>query len=67
MESPFQTFTARLVHSISSSEFTRHLEFEIVEKTCLAFVAGQWLSFRQSKPDGERSDSRLFHLLAAGG
>jgi ferredoxin-NADP reductase len=50
---PFQTFPARLVGSISLSAQTKHLEFEVVGKTRFGFVAGQWLSFKTNKPDGE--------------
>lgn len=49
---PFQTFTARLVSSDSLSDYTKHLEFEVGGKR-FGFVAGQWLSFRQLKSDGE--------------
>ena len=51
--SPFQTFTARLVRSTSLSEQTKHLEFEIKAVPRFGFVAGQWLSFKTTKPDGE--------------
>jgi ferredoxin-NADP reductase len=51
--SPFQTFTARLMSSDSLSDYTKHLEFEVPGEKRFGFVAGQWLSFRQSKPDGE--------------
>lgn len=51
--SPFKTFTARLVSSDGLSENTKHLEFEMVGESRFGFVAGQWLSLRQSKPDGE--------------
>ena len=47
----FQTFTARLIRSTSLSDFTKHLEFETADK--FGFVAGQWLSFKANKPDGE--------------
>jgi ferredoxin-NADP reductase len=50
---PFQTFTARLVRSVALSELTRHLEFEMKGIPRFGFVAGQWLSFTTSKPDGE--------------
>lgn len=48
---PFQTFTARLLRSAALSEFTKHLEFESIPR--FGFVAGQWLSFKTTKPDGE--------------
>lgn len=51
--SSFKTFTARLASSRTLSEYTKHLEFEMVGEQRFGFVAGQWLSFRQSKPDGE--------------
>ncbi|HZZ14423.1 MAG TPA: FAD-dependent oxidoreductase [Candidatus Sulfotelmatobacter sp.] len=51
--SPFQTFTARLVYSASLSEVTKHFEFELPGEKRFGFVPGQWLSFKQVKPDGE--------------
>lgn len=51
--SPFQTFTARLARSVSLSEQTKHLEFEIKGVPRFGFVAGQWLSLKFTKPDGE--------------
>jgi ferredoxin-NADP reductase len=50
---PFQTLTARLVRSVALSELTRHLEFEMLGIPRFGFVAGQWLSFKTNKPDGE--------------
>jgi ferredoxin-NADP reductase len=50
---PFQTFTARLVRSVALSELTKHLEFELLSIPRFGFVAGQWLSFKTNKPDGE--------------
>jgi ferredoxin-NADP reductase len=51
--SPFQTVTARLAHSVSLSEQTKHLKFEVVGLPRFGFVAGQWLSLKANKPDGE--------------
>jgi ferredoxin-NADP reductase len=51
--SPFKTLTARLLSSDGLSEYTKHLEFEVVGEKRFGFVAGQWLSFRHSKADGE--------------
>lgn len=51
--SPFHTFASRLVRSVSLSEQTKHLEFEVSGKPRFGFVAGQWLSLRTNKPDGE--------------
>ena len=51
--SPFQTLTARLARSASLSEPTKHLEFEVPGQPRFGFVAGQWLSFKANKPDGE--------------
>jgi ferredoxin-NADP reductase len=51
--SPFQAFAAHLVRSVSLSAQTKHLEFEVSGKTRFGFVAGQWLSFKANKPDGE--------------
>jgi ferredoxin-NADP reductase len=50
---PFQTLTARLVRSTALSEFTKHLEFEVESAPKFGFVPGQWLSLKQTKPDGE--------------
>jgi len=50
---PFQTFTARLTRSVVLSELTKHLEFEMMNVPRFGFVAGQWLSFKTNKPDGE--------------
>jgi ferredoxin-NADP reductase len=49
----FQTHVAHLVRSVSLSELTKHLEFEMLGMRPFGFVAGQWLSFKQLKPDGE--------------
>jgi ferredoxin-NADP reductase len=51
--SPFQTFAARLVRCVDLSSQTKHLEFEIPAVPRFGFVAGQWLSFKTDKPDGE--------------
>jgi ferredoxin-NADP reductase len=50
---PFQTLTARLIRSVPLSEQTKHLEFEMLRTPCFGFVAGQWLSLKANKPDGE--------------
>ncbi len=50
---PFQTFTARLTRSVPLSDQTKHLEFEMQGVPRFGFVAGQWLSLQQNKPDGE--------------
>jgi ferredoxin-NADP reductase len=49
----FQTFTVRLARSVSLSEQTKHLEFEVPGVSRFGFVAGQWLSFKADKSDGE--------------
>ena len=49
----FQTHIAHLVRSVPLSELTKHLEFEMLGMRRFGFVSGQWLSFRQVKPDGE--------------
>src|SRR5256885_4706944 len=49
----FQTHTARLVRSVPLSEPTKHLEFEKEGVLRFGFVAGQWLSLKQARPDGE--------------
>src|ERR1700730_3194043 len=48
-----QTFTVRLARSVSLSEQTKHLEFEVPGVSRFGFVAGQWLSFKADKSDGE--------------
>ena len=50
---PLQTFSARLVQSVSLSPQTKHLEFEIPAVPRFGFVAGQWLSFKTNKSDDE--------------
>jgi ferredoxin-NADP reductase len=50
---PFQTFTAKLTRSVPLSGLTKHLEFEMQGVPRFGFVAGQWLSFKTNKPDGE--------------
>ncbi len=49
----FKTFDARLVRSISLSEFTKHLELEVNGVTHFGFVPGQWLSVKATTPEGE--------------
>jgi len=49
----FPTFTARLLRSSPLSEFTKHLEFEVLEVPRFGFVAGQWLSVKANAPEGE--------------
>jgi ferredoxin-NADP reductase len=49
----FQTHTARLVRSVPLTDFTKHLEFEVPEVSQFGFVAGQWLSAKEHKDDGE--------------
>jgi len=51
--SRFQTLPARLARSVSLSPQTKHLEFELSSVPRFGFVAGQWLSFKTNKPDGE--------------
>jgi ferredoxin-NADP reductase len=70
---PFQTVTVRLTRSVSLSQQTKHLEFEVLGVSRFGFVAGQWLSLKANKPDGEEitraysiasppSDNRRFAL-----
>jgi ferredoxin-NADP reductase len=49
----FQIHKARLVESTRLTEFTKHLEFEVRGPQHFGFVAGQWLSAKEHKPDGE--------------
>ena len=66
MMSPFQTFASRLVRSIYLSPQTKHLEFEVLDKTRFGFVAGQWLSFKANKPDGEEI-TRAYSIASSPG
>jgi ferredoxin-NADP reductase len=50
---PFQTFTTQLLRTHALSGLTRHLEFDVKGVPRFGFVAGQWLSFKTNKPDGE--------------
>ena len=59
---PFQMFAARLTSSTSLSGVTKHLEFEIKAVPRFGFVAGQWLSFKTTKPDGEEI-TRAYSIL----
>jgi len=59
----FQSTKARLVQSTPLSEFTRHLEFEVVERP-FGFVPGQWLSLKETKPDGEEI-TRAYSIASA--
>ncbi len=49
----YKTFTARLVRSLALSDYTKHLEFEVNDVSRFGFVAGQWLSVKHKKADGE--------------
>ena len=63
---PFQTFTVHLVSSISLSDQTKHLEFGVRNVSRFGFVAGQWLSFKANKPDGEEI-TRAYSIASAPG
>jgi ferredoxin-NADP reductase len=60
----FQTYMARLARSRALSDFTRHLEFEIPSIPRFGFVAGQWLSLKTNKPDGEEI-TRAYSIASA--
>ncbi|MGH9643715.1 MAG: ferredoxin--NADP reductase [Terriglobales bacterium] len=49
----FQTLTAKLTRSIPLSEFTKHLDLEVVGAPRFGFVPGQWLSVKATTPEGE--------------
>jgi ferredoxin-NADP reductase len=49
----FQTYVAQLRRSTTLSGLTKHLEFEMLGVNRFGFVAGQWLSFKQDRPDEE--------------
>jgi ferredoxin-NADP reductase len=63
---PFQTFATRLVRSISLSAQTKHLEFEVPAVPRFGFVAGQWLSFKTNKLDGEEI-TRAYSIASSPG
>ena len=60
----FQNLTARLVRSKALSQFTKHLEFEVEGRDRFGFVAGQWLSLKTNKPDGEEI-TRAYSIASA--
>jgi ferredoxin-NADP reductase len=49
----FKTLDARVLRSVSLSEFTRHIELEVSGVSRFGFVPGQWLSVKAKTPDGE--------------
>jgi ferredoxin-NADP reductase len=49
----FRTFDARVLRSVSLSEFTKHLELEVNGVTRFGYVPGQWLSVKATTPEGE--------------
>jgi ferredoxin-NADP reductase len=53
MMTQFKTFDARMLRSVSLSEFTKHLELEVNGVTRFGFVPGQWLSVKANTPEGE--------------
>jgi ferredoxin-NADP reductase len=53
MMAQFQTFQARLLHSLALSDFTRHLEFEVDGVTGFDFVPGQWISVKANTSEDE--------------
>jgi ferredoxin-NADP reductase len=60
----FQTHTARLVRSLPLTDFTKHLEFEVPAVSHFGFVAGQWLSTKEHKADGEEI-TRAYSIASA--
>jgi ferredoxin-NADP reductase len=61
---PFQTYSARLLRAAPLSEFTKHLEFELIDRPRFGFVPGQWLSFKQNDPEGEEI-TRAYSIASA--
>jgi ferredoxin-NADP reductase len=49
----FKTFDARVLRSVSLSEFTKHIELEVNGVNRFRFVPGQWLSVKANTPEGE--------------
>ena len=62
----FQTYTAQLSRSLALSEATKHLEFVVPSVSHFGFLAGQWLSFKANKPDGEEI-TRAYSIASAPG
>ena len=60
----FQTLRARLARATALSDFTRHLEFEVIGIPQLKFVPGQWLSLKASTPEGEEI-TRAYSIASA--
>jgi ferredoxin-NADP reductase len=60
----FQTVSARLLRSVPLSEFTKHLEFEVLGVRRFGFVAGQWLSVKACTPEGEEI-TRAYSIASA--
>ncbi len=60
----FKTFDARVLRSLSLSEFTKHLEFEVSGVSHFGFVPGQWLSVKVNTPDGEEM-TRAYSIASA--
>jgi ferredoxin-NADP reductase len=63
----FQTYIAHLVRSVPLSTLTKHLEFEMLGMSRFGFVAGQWLSFKQVKPDEEEELTRAYSIASPPG
>src|SRR5215470_16606709 len=59
----FQSMRARLIRSTPLSDFTRHLEFEALERP-FGFVPGLWLSLTHARPDGEEI-TRAYSIASA--
>jgi len=60
---PFKNFSARLTRSISLSQFTKHLELEVVGVPSFGFVPGQWLSVKTTDEKGEEF-TRAYSIAA---
>jgi len=60
----FKSYQARLIKSVALSDFTKHLEFAIEGVSRFGFVAGQWLSFKHVRSDGEEI-TRAYSIASA--
>jgi len=60
----FQILSAKLLRSVSLSEFTKHIEFEVQGAPRFGFVAGQWLSVKANTPEGEEI-TRAYSIASA--
>ena len=64
--SPFQTFTARLARSVSLSDPTKHLEFEVPGQSSLRLRRRPMAVIQDQQARRRRNHPRLLHRFPAG-